>query len=391
MMKKRRVPATWVRENASFLLAISIISLFGISILSVGLVTAGVALAAGSSPGEWVGQSSHETQPAQAEINPDSIVMKATLTPDGDADWRVLYRLQLSDEDEIQAFEELRQDIENDPSAYLDPFEDRIRRTVESARGTTGREMFVENFEIHAERTTQPDGEFGEVTFEFEWSGFAVVENEDTLRAGDALDSLILDEDTSLQIGWPSAYRLQSHAPDASVVEDGRIVWRGPLDFDSGEPEVHLTSDDQQAAEPTPTDADSSEPTPNDDEASLPTLWLVAGVLFATVGVGAWLVVRERRAGPLSPAENEADSSDGDGDDSLPSELLSNEERVLRLLDQKGGRMKQKEVADRLDWTAAKTSQVVSDLRDDGKVEAFRLGRENVLTLPDVDLEDNET
>jgi len=53
--------------------------------------------------------------------------------------------------------------------------------------------------------------------------------------------------------------------------------------------------------------------------------------------------------------------------------------------------MKQKEVADRLDWTAAKTSQVVSDLRDDGKVEAFRLGRENVLTLPDVDLEDNET
>jgi hypothetical protein len=57
------------------------------------------------------------------------------------------------------------------------------------------------------------------------------------------------------------------------------------------------------------------------------------------------------------------------------------------LLQQNGGRMKQKQVAEQLDWTAAKTSQVVSDLRDDDKVDSFRLGRENVLTLPEVDIE----
>jgi uncharacterized membrane protein len=79
-------------------------------------------------------------------------------------------------------------------------------------------------------------------------------------------------------------------------------------------------------------------------------------------------------------------SDDSDVAGSPPDELLSNEERVLQLLRENGGRMKQKQVAEQLDWTAAKTSQVVGDLREDEEVDAFRLGRENVLTLPDVDI-----
>jgi hypothetical protein len=47
--------------------------------------------------------------------------------------------------------------------------------------------------------------------------------------------------------------------------------------------------------------------------------------------------------------------------------------------------MKQKRVADELDWTAAKTSQVVTGLRDDDELDGFRLGRENVLSLPEYD------
>jgi hypothetical protein len=47
--------------------------------------------------------------------------------------------------------------------------------------------------------------------------------------------------------------------------------------------------------------------------------------------------------------------------------------------------MKQKRVAEELDWTAAKTSQVVTGLRDDDDLDGFRLGRENVLSLPEYD------
>jgi hypothetical protein len=47
--------------------------------------------------------------------------------------------------------------------------------------------------------------------------------------------------------------------------------------------------------------------------------------------------------------------------------------------------MKQQAVVEELDWTDAKTSKVVSALRDAGELESFRLGRENVLSLPDAD------
>jgi len=75
----------------------------------------------------------------------------------------------------------------------------------------------------------------------------------------------------------------------------------------------------------------------------------------------------------------ERDTGDGADDEAL----LSNEERVLRLIKREGGRMKQGQVAAELDWTAAKTSQVVTGLRDDGRLDGFRLGRENVLSLPE--------
>ena len=47
--------------------------------------------------------------------------------------------------------------------------------------------------------------------------------------------------------------------------------------------------------------------------------------------------------------------------------------------------MKQAEIAEELGWTAAKTSQVTKRLRENGDLEAFRLGRENVLELSDKD------
>ncbi|MFC7196821.1 helix-turn-helix transcriptional regulator [Halosimplex aquaticum] len=56
---------------------------------------------------------------------------------------------------------------------------------------------------------------------------------------------------------------------------------------------------------------------------------------------------------------------------------------MLRLLEENGGRVKQQRIAGELDWTDAKTSQVVGNLREDDAVETFRIGRENVVTLPE--------
>lgn len=100
--------------------------------------------------------------------------------------------------------------------------------------------------------------------------------------------------------------------------------------------------------------------------------------------------------GQDTPAENVFTSPGNDEppttaeDSERPSlDLLSNEERVVEAIERSGGRMKQQQLVDELGWTDAKTSSVVSQLRDDGTISGFRLGRENVLHLPDEDSETN--
>jgi hypothetical protein len=63
--------------------------------------------------------------------------------------------------------------------------------------------------------------------------------------------------------------------------------------------------------------------------------------------------------------------------------LLSDEERVLDLLEERGGRMKQTEIVEETDWSNAKVSQLLSEMDENGEIEKLRLGRENLITLPE--------
>jgi hypothetical protein len=121
------------------------------------------------------------------------------------------------------------------------------------------------------------------------------------------------------------------------------------------------------------------------------------GLLVALVGGVAWRYRDRLRDGASGPAADvdAADGSDAAADgaeasggagaapESEREDLLSNEERVLQFVREQGGRVKQQEIVEVFDWTEARTSQIVRDLRDDGSLEGFRLGRENVLKLPD--------
>jgi hypothetical protein len=66
--------------------------------------------------------------------------------------------------------------------------------------------------------------------------------------------------------------------------------------------------------------------------------------------------------------------------------LLSDAERVERVLEVSGGRMRQSQIVEATGWSNAKVSQVCSDMADEGRIEKLRIGRENLITLPDVDV-----
>jgi hypothetical protein len=345
------------------------------------LVTSGSVGAIGQGPAE------------QLDIDADAVTLDVALQPDGDAIWEIRYRIRLEDANATEAFEQLQRDIEANPETYVTPVRERMNRTVNSAENATGREMDLEEVSISTTRRSQPQTEYGIVTYRFAWRNFAQVDAE-TIRAGDAIDQMILDSSTTLRFAWPDSYELDATTPDATRSGETEVIWQGQRSFDPGEPRVVLIAD----GGPTVTTTTPTQGSPDGPAAGgggFPVVPVAALAVLVIAGA-AWLYTRRTgRGGGVSggSADRENGGDDGHeggsevtatGSEGPPPELMSNEERVLGLLEDNGGRMKQKEVADELDWSAARTSQVVSDLREEGKLDSFRLGRENVLTLPDV-------
>jgi hypothetical protein len=372
--------------------------------VAAGLVVAGlivlalVAVATG-------GADALEGQLEQIDIDADTVTLHAGVQSDGDATWEVTYRIRLEDENATAAFEQLQADIDASTAAYLDRFGGRMERTVAGAENATGRQMAVRNLTVDTNRETQPQVEYGIVTYRFEWTNFAASDGE-VLRVGDAIDQLFLEGDSSLRVTWPDGYVVDSRTPAPTREDETELVWQGRLDFDAGEPRVDIVPADETPTA-TPGDATGGTPSPTGTSTvtetpagpgtepgtgsgGLPMGFLLLVAVLAVLG-SAWVVTRDAVTLPIGETSDGDAGGDESGavesDDGPPPELLSNEERVLGLLEERGGRMKQKEVADQLDWTAAKTSQVVGDLRDEGELDSFRLGRENVLTLPEVDVE----
>ncbi len=63
-------------------------------------------------------------------------------------------------------------------------------------------------------------------------------------------------------------------------------------------------------------------------------------------------------------------------------EFVTDRERVRQLIRENGGRMKQSQIVDSVDWSKAKVSRLLAELEEDGQVTKLRLGRENLVCLP---------
>lgn len=350
------------------------------------------------------------------DVETDAVVLRAAVDESGDASWTIDYRIELDDENTTAAFESLQEDIRNNTSDYRGQFATRMRSTVTAAENATGREMAVSNVTVTT-RTTL-DGQYGIVSYSFRWEGFAATEGEQIL-VGDALSGMFLDSDTKLTVRWPAGYERQRVDPQPDREGDRSVTWEGPTDFGTDEPRLvvaepgilpswapyvavllvlafagglwyYRRSEAEQAGEPAgppATGAGEGTAESGGDTAtgSEGEAGGEAGVPDTGTGAeGPTAVEREREAGATTEGTERGTGTAGT---ETPEELLSPEERVLGLLEENGGRMKQKVVTEELGWSAARTSQVVGDLRDAGKVESFRLGRENVLKFPEDDEE----
>lgn len=363
-----------------------------------------------------------------AELDPDTVLLRITLRPDGTAHWRVEYHVELTTENETTAFRDYERDVEANPGRYRREFRDLMNNSLRKAENTTGREMRLENITVEAETRAPPKRGF--VIYEFEWTNFAV-SNGSTIRAGDALSGFYATEETILIFTWAEEYALSAVSPSEPERRENAVVWNGPMAFGADEPRLLL----ERRPDGTSTTADpgggNGDGADRPDGAVLPLSAPVTGVGLGAIlvlGVVGWVIARRKglpvpgfdgtdggggvgaSGGPAAANAAVGDSESGgqggasgaggvNGDGGAsgnggdaggegggpPAELLSNEERVLTALEANGGRMKQQELAGELGWKAPKTSKVVQGLRESDDVVVFRLGRENVVSLPEAD------
>jgi hypothetical protein len=85
---------------------------------------------------------------------------------------------------------------------------------------------------------------------------------------------------------------------------------------------------------------------------------------------------------PPPATDDDGTESSAPPEPSIPDEeLLSDEDRVHALLEERGGRMKQVKIVEETGWSKSKVSMLLSDMEEDGEISKIRIGRENIIAL----------
>ncbi|WP_336133692.1 helix-turn-helix transcriptional regulator [Natronomonas amylolytica] len=347
-------------------------------------------------------------------VDADRVEFRVTVYENGSAEWLFRYEQQLESDTERQDFEAFAEEFNtNETDLYLN-FRDRAETLTASGTNATGREMNAEAFSREArveERGIDASREFGVVEMSFRWTAFAA-EEDGRLVVGDVFDGgLYVGPEQAVVFSPGPNLQFQEVRPDdadysgGTLAESDSVTWEGERSFTDNRPRVVYV---EAGSEP----ATTGSTTGSDPGLLLPLAALVVVVLLGAVAAVAY------RAGMLPPsggdAAADADSSDGDaggveggseggaagaeaaapdgeadagaegaaaGATISEEDLLSDEERVVSLLEDHGGRMKQVQIVDETGWSKSKVSMLLSDMEEEGTISKLRVGRENIVSL----------
>ncbi len=299
--------------------------------------------------------------------------------PNGDARFRVSTAFVLDARNDSTAFRALGREFEEGSAGFS---VGTFRRAANESSVVTGRSMNVTNVTRNAtivgENTSGPDT--GRLTLGFRWTNFART-NGERLVVGDAFNTTRgtwlpgLTANQTLIIESPPRYTV-TRSPVGFT--NSTLVWNGPETFQPGTPTAVFTS--RASANRTPEPGGGP-------LASLPPLALGATVVALTAIVGAYALLRDGdETAADTPIEEPSTSDHAEPSEATPppeTELLSDEERVERLLERNDGRMKQATIVTETGWSNAKVSQLLSAMAENGRIEKLRIGRENLISLPE--------
>ena len=344
----------------------------------------------------------------EAEFDPNTATrIRIEPSSDRDARWEVSVRYALADETEVGAFEAVGErfldgEVGPDPALFEGLAREASRNVDRRMRITSvNREVDVHEDPSQFDVAEADTVAVGELRLTFVWTDFLDTDGEN-LVLGDALTTpegtwlRSLGAGQTLEVATPEGYAVTGTPGSTVQIRDNAVTIEGPRTFAEDERVVVVYAPAGAVGPPWPLLA----------AAIVIGALLIAGSVVgyrrrgrggtgATTANGSDEGERREReadvdagasAGETPDADPEAAGGAAPAADAESEEdrsLLSDEERVERLLADNGGRMRQADIVTETGWSDAKVSQLLSAMADEGRVEKLRLGRENLISLPD--------
>jgi hypothetical protein len=328
----------------------------------------------------------------------------------GSARWivRASRSLSTSNQTELEQFREFEQSFESTETTAFRDFQTNARELTAIGTDATGRQMNATGFARDA-RISRLGQTRGIVELSFVWTNFATTDGQRVI-VGDIFDGgFFIDTDQSFVVSHGPNLVFESVAPppDSQTIEDNltasdTVTWLGERRFPDNRPRAVLvppeavngTAASTGATTGTPTTATGTPGAGTATPDGFGLTALVAFVVLVVLGLGggfAWYTgafsPTRRAADPDTQTETTTITTTRTTPTPQPSEpavpdeeFLSDEERVLKLLEENGGRMKQVNIVDETDWSKSKVSMLLSDMEDEGQISKLRVGRENIVS-----------
>ena len=332
------------------------------------------------------------------EFEADRVDFEITVYENGSATWTFRYTQGLETDEDRENFEAYAEEFETNETELYTAFQDGAERLTTNGSEVTGREMSAEDFRRSArtEGLDPSQSTRGVVEMSFRWDGFARVDEEgDRVVMGDVFEGgLFISSDQQLIVRAGPNLAFGDVQPDdgefdeGTMAESDTVTWGGEKSFNPSRPRVEFV-------DPNAVTTDDNAPATGGFGWLLPAAGLV---LVLLLGVGAAVAYRSE-AFPYVGDGTHADSGSEDGGAGTTAgrgeaeagaaagggvpdeELISDEERVVTLLEENGGRMKQVNIVDETGWSKSKVSMLLSDMEDEGTISKLRVGRENIVSL----------
>jgi uncharacterized membrane protein len=378
----------------------------------VGLAVVLVVLTAGASVP--VSSTSGDTDAAPATDTPqlgtpegfNDTEFRLTVYENGTTRWTIShYRFLGDNQSRINQFESFATEFNSTETATYSDFKTRAGSLTSFGTDATNREMNATAFSKEAYIEQQFRGQVGVLEMSFSWTNFARTTDRGVV-IDDVFDGgMYIGPGQSLVVSRPSSLVFESASPTPNALDTENnltasrtLEYQGEQDFDDQRPRVVMVQPSTMGETPAADDSGSggdatttSTDAKSADSGTMPMV--VAVVLLLLVGGAiAWYsgnlgslgrddggdggAAAEPVTEPESPAEPEPPA-----EPAVPEEeLLSDEDRVLKLLDENGGRMKQVNIVENTEWSKSKVSMLLSDMEDEGSISKLRVGRENIIS-----------